>query len=66
MTYFETLLRFDLEALANWIFLAVTGLIAWYGISHRKVDGKADFVNLLFGVVGAIFFALVLFQDLIP
>ncbi len=65
MNSFETLLRFDQEALVNWIFLFLTGFVAWYGIRYRSIDGKADFVHLLFGVVGAIFFFLVLFQDVI-
>jgi|FLOH01.1.fsa_nt_gi hypothetical protein len=65
MTFFETLLRFDQEALLNWIFLILTGFVAWYGIRHRNANGRTDFVHLLFGVVGAIFFLLVLFQDVI-
>ena len=65
MTLFETLLRFDQEALVNWFFLILTGFVGWYGIRYRTVGGKPDFVHLLFGVVGVIFFLLVLFQDLI-
>ncbi len=63
MRIFETLLRFDQEAMLNWIFLILTGVVGWYGIRYRNVGGKPDFVHLLFGVVAAIFFLLVLFQD---
>jgi len=65
MHLFETLLKFDQEALINWIFLILTGFVAWYGIRYRTVGGKPDFVHLLFGIVGAIFFLLVIFQDAI-
>ena len=65
MENFETLLKFDQEALLNWLFLAVTGVIAWYGLRIRKADGKTDFMRLLFGVIAAIFFFLVVFQDII-
>lgn len=65
MNFFETLLRFDQEALMNWGFLFLTGFVAWYGLRYRTVGGKPDFVHLLFGVVGAIFFLLLVFQDVI-
>ena len=62
---FETLLRFDQEAILNWLFLILMGLIAWQSFRFRDPGGKADFVRLLFGTVAAIFFFLVLFQDAI-
>jgi len=65
MRFFETLARFDQEAFLNWIFLILTGAIVWYGLRHRDADGKADYMRLMFGVVAAIFFLLVLFQDVI-
>ena len=65
MEYFETLLRFDQEAMLNWLFLILTGVIAWYTLRTSKVGGKPDFMRLLFGTIAAIFFFLVLFQDVI-
>ena len=65
MDSFETLLRFDQEALLNWLFLILTGVIAWYGLRFRDTGGKTDFMRLLFGAIAAIFFFLVLFQDVI-
>lgn len=55
----------SLEPLVNLVFLAVTGFIAWHGIRYRTVDGDGDFVHLLFGCIAAVFFFLVLFQDVL-
>ena len=49
----------------NIVFLAVTGVIAWRGIRARNPDGSADFVHLLFGCIAAVFFMLVLLQDVL-
>ena len=49
----------------NFIFLAVTGAIAWHGLRARNEDGKADFVHLLFGCIAALYFVGVLFQDVL-
>lgn len=53
------------EPLVNMVFLAVTGFIAWKGIRFRDGEGKADFVHLLFGCIAAMFFFMVLFQDVL-
>ncbi|MFP6713495.1 MAG: hypothetical protein VB913_17575 [Rhodospirillales bacterium] len=55
----------DYETSVNWVFLAITGLIAYKGITTKNEDGKADFVHLLFGCIAAVFFFLVLFQDVL-
>lgn len=55
----------DLEPLVNLVFLAVTGFIAWHGIRFRDAEGNTDFVRLLFGSIAAVFFFLVLFQDVL-
>lgn len=49
----------------NYIFLAVTAFIAWHGISYRDEEGEKDTVRLLFGAIAALFFCLVLFQDVL-
>lgn len=51
------------EMPVNIVFLAVTGFIAWHGISYRDEEGKTDTVRLLFGCIAAIFFLMVLLQD---
>jgi hypothetical protein len=49
----------------NILFLAVTGFIAWHGIRYRNEEGESDFVRLLFGCIAAVFFFMVLFQDVL-
>ncbi len=49
----------------NLIFLAVTGFIARHGIRFRDAEGNTDFVRLLFGSIAAVFFFMVLFQDVL-
>ncbi len=55
----------SLEPLVNLIFLAVTGFIAVHGIRYRDADGNSDVVRLLFGCIAAVFFLMVLIQDVL-
>ena len=55
----------EAEPLVNLIFLATTGYIAWHGIRFRDEKGEADTVRLLFGSIAAVFFFMVLFQDVL-
>lgn len=55
----------EAETAVNVLFLAVTGFIAWHGITYRTEDGNPDVVRLLFGCIAAVFFLLVLFQDVL-
>ena len=55
----------SLEPLVNLIFLVVTGFIALHGIRYRDADGNTDFVRLLFGCIAAVFFFMVLVQDVL-
>jgi len=55
----------EAEPLVNIIFLAVTGYIALHGIRFRNEEGENDFVRLLFGSIAAVFFFMVLFQDVL-
>ncbi|MEE9318752.1 MAG: hypothetical protein V3U48_10745 [Rhodospirillales bacterium] len=55
----------EVEPLVNLIFLAVTGYIALHGIRFRDAEGNTDFVRLLFGCIAAVFFFMVLFQDVL-
>ena len=45
------------------IFLIVTAVVAYHGITWRDEDGQADFVRLLFGAIALLFFFRVLFVD---
>ncbi len=53
------------ETPINVVFLAATAFIAWHGITFRNEEGETDFVRLLFGCIAALFFMLVLFQDVL-
>ena len=55
----------EAEPLVNIIFLAATGYIALHGIRFRDEKGESDFVRLLFGSIAAVFFFMVLFQDVL-
>jgi hypothetical protein len=55
----------SLEPFVNLIFLAVTGFIALHGIRYRDADGNTDFVRMLFGCIAAVFFFMVLVQDVL-
>ncbi|MDX1541110.1 MAG: hypothetical protein R3349_06865 [Geminicoccaceae bacterium] len=52
-----------MEALVNWIFVAVTGIIAWHGLTYRDADGERDLVRTLFGCIALLFCLRVLFVD---
>ena len=53
------------EMTVNIVFLAATGFIAVHGVRARNPDGGHDYVHLLFGCIAAVFFCLVLFQDVL-
>lgn len=55
----------DAELPVNIVFLIVTGFIAWHGIRYRDQDGSSNFVHLLFGSIAAVFFFMVLIQDVL-
>tara|TARA_B100000686_G_scaffold88296_1_gene95038 strand:+ start:6047 stop:6223 length:177 start_codon:yes stop_codon:yes gene_type:complete len=53
------------EDFINWIFIIVTAIIAWHGLTYRNKEGEKDFVRLLFGCISLLFFLRVLFIDII-
>ncbi len=55
----------ELKGLVNTIFLVATAFIALHGIRFRDSDGQPDFVRLVFGSIAAVFFFMVLFQDVL-
>ena len=55
----------EAEPFVNLIFLVATGYIAMHGIRFRDEDDNSDFVHLLFGCIAAVFFFMVLFQDVL-
>lgn len=55
----------EYEPVVNFIFLIVTAGVAWHAIRFRDAEGNTDFVRLLFGCIAAVFFFMVLFQDVL-
>lgn len=55
----------EYNTLVNILFLTVTGAVAYHGIRYRDTQGNTDLVRLLFGCIAAMFFVLVLFQDVL-
>ena len=53
----------EFEGLVNIIFLIVTAFIAYHGLTYRNKNGESNWVHLLFGCNAAVYFFLVLFQD---
>jgi hypothetical protein len=53
------------EELVNWVFVIVTGAIAYHGLTHRTPDGDRDWVRLLFGCIALLFCLRVLFVDIL-
>ena len=55
----------EYETILNILFLVVTGASANHVIRYRDSEGNTDYVRLLFGCIAAMFFVLVLFQDVL-
>jgi hypothetical protein len=49
----------------NIIFLVVTGIVAYHGLTWRDEEGESDFVRLLFGAIALLFFFRVLLVDVL-
>jgi hypothetical protein len=53
------------ETLKNIIFLAITGFVAFHGLTYRDKEGESDFVRLLFGCIALLFFLRVVIVDVL-
>jgi len=49
----------------EWIFVLVTGAVAFHGLSYRDADGEHPWVHLLFGSIALLFCLRVLFVDIL-
>lgn len=54
-----------ISELGNWIFVAVTGFIAYHGITFRDKKGNKDGVRLLFGCIALLFCITVFAKDIL-
>ena len=49
----------------DWIFVIVTGFIAYHGITYRDKNGETEIVHLLFGCIALLYCMRVLFVDIL-
>ena len=49
----------------DWIFVIVTGFIAYHGITFRDEKGETEIVHLLFGCIALLFCMRALFVDIL-
>lgn len=49
----------------DYVFVLVTGAIAWHGITYRNEEGESDMVHLLMGCIALLFCLRVLFVDIL-
>ena len=54
-----------LSGLGNWIFVSVTGFIAYHGITYKDKKGNRDDVRLLFGCIALLFCIIVFAKDIL-
>lgn len=54
-----------MEALVNWLFVLVTGVIAYHGITYRTPQGERDTVRTLFGCIALLFCLRILIVDIL-
>jgi hypothetical protein len=51
--------------MVDFIFLVVTGFIAYHGLTYRDEEGERDSVRLLFGCIALLYFFWVLLADVL-
>jgi hypothetical protein len=49
----------------DYIFVIVTGAVAYHGLTHQNEDGDNDIGHLLFGAIALLFCLRVLFVDIL-
>ena len=47
------------------LFVIVTALVAWHGLTFKDKNGKKDFVRLIFGSISLLFCIRVLITDIL-
>ncbi len=51
--------------LIDWIFIIVTGMIAWHGLTYRDANGERPVVHLLFGSIALLYCLWSLGRDIL-
>jgi hypothetical protein len=49
----------------NLVFVVITGLVAWHGLTFRDENGETEIGHLLFGAIALLFCLRVLFVDIL-
>ena len=49
----------------DWVFLIITGAVAYHSLTHRNEDGENDIGHMLFGSIAMLFFMRVLLVDIL-
>lgn len=49
----------------DWVFVIVTGLVAWHGLTYRDADGETEIGHLLFGAIALLFCVRVFLVDIL-
>jgi hypothetical protein len=49
----------------DWVFVLVTGFIAYHGLTYRDEEGESDIGHLLFGAIALLFCLRALFVDIL-
>ncbi len=51
--------------MVDWLFVIVTGAVAWHGLTYRDENGETEIGHLLFGAIALLFCLRVLFVDIL-
>lgn len=54
-----------MASLVDWLFVLVTGAVAYHGLTYRDAAGERDLVRTLFGCIALLFCLRVLFVDIL-
>ena len=49
----------------DWLFVIITGIVAWHGLTFRTEDGETEIGHLLFGSIALLFSIRVLLVDIL-
>ncbi len=52
-------------SLIDYVFVGVTALVAYHGLTYRDEQGETEWVHLLFGCIALLFCLSVLFRDIL-
>ncbi len=51
--------------MVDYLFVLVTGAIAWHGLTYRDEEGETEIGHLLFGSIALLFCVRVLLVDIL-